>query len=30
MQQSLFYDFCLNEFVPSNHMLRAIDLGYLA
>src|SRR6201981_3461712 len=25
MQESLFYDFCLDEFVPSNHMLRAID-----
>src|SRR5262249_33358741 len=25
MQESLFYEFCLDEFVPSNHMLRAID-----
>ena len=24
MQESLFYEFCLDEFVPSNHMLRAI------
>ena len=22
MQESLFYEFCLDEFVPSNHMLR--------
>src|ERR1700741_3656254 len=25
MQESLFYEFRLDEFVPSNHMLRAID-----
>jgi hypothetical protein len=25
MQESLFYEFCLDEFVPSNHLLRAID-----
>ena len=25
MQESLFYEFCLDEFVPPNHMLRAID-----
>jgi transposase len=25
MQESLFYEFCLDEFVPSDHMLRAID-----
>src|SRR5437016_2256501 len=24
-QESLFYGFCLDEFVPSNHMLRVID-----
>ena len=24
-QESLFYEFCLDEFVPSNHMLRVID-----
>src|SRR5262245_19427177 len=24
MQESLFYEFCLDEFVPSNHTLRAI------
>jgi hypothetical protein len=27
MQESLFYEFCLDEFVPSTHMLRAIDRG---
>lgn len=25
MQECLFYNFCLDEFVPSDHMLRAID-----
>ena len=25
MQDKLFYEFYLDEFVPSNHMLRAID-----
>src|SRR5215831_8100307 len=25
MQDKLFYEFCLDEFVPSHHMLRAID-----
>jgi transposase len=25
MQESLFYEFCLDKFVPSNHMLRVID-----
>ena len=25
MQESLFYEFCVDEFVPSDHMLRAID-----
>ena len=25
MQECLFYEFCLDEFVPSDHMLRTID-----
>jgi len=25
VQESLFYQFCLEKFVPSDHMLRAID-----
>src|SRR5262245_17184539 len=25
MQECLFYEFCLDEFVPSDHMLRTVD-----